>query len=357
VARLARSPLLLAVVIALVPAVVLAVVAGPLRHRAVDPTAAVATPAPAPSPTSPQAPRPQPLPSIIAPDVSSLGAPGEFGRIDVVGYDHHGDVSIATYALAAPPPTLPSSLPVWHLRGFAPGDTSTLQSRIGVAPPSPPFPGDGPDGKIDAALAQLSAGGGTAATLFTIGVQPKDETSAITAATSVLSDLGLLPQNVSAAATSTTEGPTPTPVWQVSFTHRPIEGIPVGFGAGTGVAEVDVSTLGNVTRLWVDAPALDGGAAYPLRSVAEAWDDVRGGHWFDECCWVNTGGGGAPARLGFRADTVELVYEQTNPPPMKLVPMYVFTDSKNRLSLAVPALRAADLSEPGGFRLVEPGSQ
>jgi hypothetical protein len=177
------------------------------------------------------------------------------------------------------------------------------------------------------------------------------------AATSrVLADLGLFPQNADATAFAT--GDTMTPGWIVTYTRRAIGGVPVGFGLlHQGIAEMQITELGNVTRVSVDNPAVDGGAPYPLRTWREAWADVSRGHWFDECCYVNTGGGGPSKPLAFRADRITLVYEAVGFPSSYLVPMYVFTDSHNEdAALSVPALRLADLSEPGGFRLTEPGA-
>jgi hypothetical protein len=247
---------------------------------------------------------------------------------------------------------MPSSLPVWRLRGFVSADVSELEGRLGVAPSTPEFPGDKPDGRIDVGQAQLATG--SVNTLLTVATQPKDETSAIAAATRVLSDLGLAPQNADVAATAVEEGR--TALWRVTYTRRAIAGIQVGFGLQDAtVAEVDITQLGNVTRVAVDDPALDGGSPYPLRTWQEAWAEVQGGHWFDECCQVYTGGGAATA-TPFRADTVSLVYEQVGSMVMRLVPMYVFADVEQHLSLAVPALQLSDLAEPGGFRLSQPGA-
>jgi hypothetical protein len=108
------------------------------------------------------------------------------------------------------------------------------------------------------------------------------------------------------------------------------------------------TSTGAVTSLTVDAPAVAGGAQYPLRSVQDAWNEVSGGRWFSACCDLSMPAGGPP--LAFRADRVSLAEVELGAPQMLLVPMYVFTDSAQRLSLTVPALTAADLSEPGGFR-------
>jgi hypothetical protein len=70
---------------------------------------------------------------------------------------------------------------------------------------------------------------------------------------------------------------------------------------------------------------------------------------------VFTGAAPGPSKVAFRADTVSLVYEAAGIPARFLVPMYVFTDSRDQLALSVPALQPADLAEPGGFRLTQPG--
>jgi hypothetical protein len=338
---LRRSPLLLAVVLALIPAIALAVLIGPLRHRATSPTSIV-TPAP----------RPTALPLLIARDNTSIGAARAFGPIDVTGYDHHDGVSIARYALAATPGPLPSSLPVWRLRGFVKADVSALEAQLGVAPSTPEFPGDKPDGRIDVGQAQVATG--SVSTLLTVATQPSSDTTAIAAVARLLSELGLTPQNADVAVTATEERN--TPLWHVSYRRQPIEGVAVGFGLfRQTVAEVDITSFGSVTRVAVDDPALDGGSQYPLRTWQDAWTDVSRGQWFDQCCQVYTGGT-AKTAAPFHADTVSLVYEQVGAVAMRLVPMYVFTDSLQHLSLATPALQLADLSEPGGFRLTQPGA-
>jgi len=333
-----RSPLLLAAVLALVPIVALVVALGPLHHA--TPTA---TPQPQGQATASS------LPQLVVADRFDLAAPRAFGPVDVTGIDEHAQVDITGYTLAAGLPALPTSAPVWRLRGFAEVNTTALQARLGVSPPTPEFPGDKFDGLIDLSQGRVSAGGGSTTTMVNAGVQPTDAGSAITAAGRVLSELGILPQNADARALHTVDG------WDVAYARRPIQGIPVGVDAS--VAQVDISPLGNVTRLFVDAPSLDGGAPYPLRSVQDAWADVSRGHWLAECCAGSTGAPPGSARVAFHADTVSLAEVQLDPPAMLLVPMYVFTDTAQHLSLTLPALQAADLSEPGGFRLTEPGAQ
>jgi hypothetical protein len=352
---LRRSPLLLAVVLALIPAVALAVILGPLRHR----TTPVANPTPtfAPEPSLSPTARTTPLPALIARDDSSIGAARAFGRIDVSGYDLRDNVSISGYTLTATPPAHPpAELPVWRLRGFVSADISGLEARLGVAPTTPEFPGDKPDGRIDVGQAQVAAGNGNLNTLLTVASRPNDDSQAVAAVARLLAELGLTPQSADAAVRSRESGPTVT--WDIAYTRRAIDGIPVGFGlaGGTEVADVQITELGNVTRLSVDAPALDGGSRYPLRTWQDAWSDVSRGHWFDECCEVFTGGGGPRTATPFRADSVSIVYEQVGTTAMHLVPMYVFGDSASKLALAVPALQAADLAEPGGFRLTQPGA-
>jgi hypothetical protein len=335
--RLTRSPLLLAVALALVPVLALAVALGPF-HRAARPSIAVASPHPSASAG---------LPQLIVADRFDLAAPRAFGPVDVTGIDHHGQVAITSYTLAATPPALPGTAPVWKLRGFADAPTA-LQARLGVSPPTPEYPGDKFDGLIDPSQARVSAGDGTA-TLVDSGVAPTDVASATAAAAHALAALGLSPQNADARALRTTGG------WEVVYQRRPVAGIAVGVGGD--VAEVELTAQGAVTRLFVDALSLDGGVFYPLRSVQDAWAQVSGGGWFDECCAAFTGAAPGPLQVAFRAVSVSLAEVQLDEPgALLLVPMYVFTDSAHRLSLTVPALTAADLVRPGGFTLTEPGA-
>jgi hypothetical protein len=251
---------------------------------------------------------------------------------------------------------MPSSLPVWKLRGFLAGaDTAELIARLGIHPQTTPVAGTASDGSIDAAQASVAAGNGTFTTVISTGIQPASDTAAMSVASKVLADLGLFPQNADATASDATD--METPGWYVTYTRRPIDGVPVGYGYwGHDVASMAVSRLGDVARFNVDNPSVDGGASYPLRSWRDAWSDVSRGHWFDECCEVNTGGGGPMQNPVFRADTVSLVYQPIGTPATYLVPMYVFADSNLGVSVDVPALRLADLAEPGGFRVTEPGA-
>ena len=355
-----RGPLGLAVIVALLPLVwaTHATWTAPFRHTA-SPTAtasalAQATAWPTPRPT----PTPTPLPSLIVPDHLDLGAPRAFGRIDITGYDYRGQIDIGSYTLVSTPKSMPSSLPVWKLRGLATAvDTSPLAARLGIHAPSTPLPtGATPDGRISVAEGLVWAGSGNVTTILNAGTQPADDKSAIAAVARVLSDLGIMPQNADATAIGRDDGSTPT--WDVRFTRRPIQGVTVGFGLWyQGAADVQITQLGNITRLSVDGAAVDGGASYSLRTWREAWADVSRGHWFDECCYVNTGGGGPSEPLAFHADRVALVYEAVGFPASYLVPMYEFIDThKNDAALTVPALRLADLSQPGGFRLIQPGA-
>lgn len=341
--RLPRSPLALAVLIAVVPVAALAVTLG--LHRAPAPPRTVASA----SPTSAA------LPRLVVDDRFDLAAPRALGRIDVTGIDHHGRITITSYSLAATGTALPESAPVWRLRGFAEVPTTALQARLGVSPPTPEFPGDKFDGLIDLSEARVSAGGAAGTALLDAGAQVTDAGTAVSAVTRVLSQLGLAPQNVDTHA-GAVAGDSPEPSWQVTYTRRDVDGIPAGFGLSPPAAQVDISALGNVTRIDIDDPAVDGGAPYRLRTVQDAWQDVSRGHWFDECCAAFTGAAPGPATTAFRGDRVSLAEVQLDAPAMLLVPMYVFTDSTQRLSLTVPALEAADLSEPGGFRLTEPGA-
>jgi hypothetical protein len=354
-----RGPLALALVIALLPLVwaTRAAWTAPFRHTAThtsQPTPAAvadATANPTPRPT----PRPAPLPAMLATDRFDLGAPRAYGRIDVAGASHYGDVDISGYKLAVTPPSMPSSLPVWKLRGFLPGaDTAELIARLGIHPQATPVAGTMSDGSIDAAQASVAAGNGTFTTVISTDTQPASDTAAMSVASTVLADLGLFPQNADATASDATD--METPGWYVTYTRRPIDGVPVGYGLwGHDVASMAISQLGNVARFNVGNPSVDGGASYQLRSWRDAWSDVSRGHWFDECCVVNTGGGMMPASV-FRADTVSLVYQPIGTPAAYLVPMYVFADSNLGISVDVPALRLADLAEPGGFRVTEPGA-
>jgi hypothetical protein len=359
--RRVRNPLVLAAALALVPVSALAVMFGPARHGASLPRTGVATPTPtAPTTriTATPAPSLAPLPSLVVADRFDLGAARAYGRIDIVGDDYRHDISIGSYAMAATPPSMPSSLPVWKLRGFATTvDTAALAVRLGIQAPSTPLsPGSSPNGRIAVAEGSVSAGSGIESTILNTGSQVGDDKAAVAAVARVLSDLGISPQN--ADPTVSAMGDVRTPTWEVRFTRRHINGIPVGFGLlDQGVADVQITQFGNIARLSVDEPAVDGGALYSLRPWREAWAEVSRGHWFSECCYVNTGGGGRADPLAFRADRVSLVYEAVGFPATYLVPMYVFTDSHNDdAALTVPALRLGDLSEPGGFRLVEPGA-
>ncbi len=343
--RLPRSPLLLAVVVALVPITVLAVALG-LHGRPRQP---VATPTPSPSATA----RSARLPQLVVADDATLGAPRAFGPLDVTGIDHHADLPIARYTFAAGAPSLPDTAPVWNLRGFANLPTTALEARLGVSPPTPEFPGDKFDGLIDISQGRVSVASGTQAASLNAGARVTDDASAVTAVTQLLDGLGLMPQ--SATATAAVSEPLPVTTWRVTFMRRPIEAIPVGFAGSDAAAQVDITALGAITRLVVDAPSLAGGSRYPLRGVQDAWQEVSRGHWFDECCDVFTGAAPGPTPIAFRADSVSLVEYQLDAPQMRLVPVYVFTDSAAQLSLAIPALQARDLSEPGGFRLVQPG--
>jgi len=351
-----RSPLLLAGVLALVPAVALAVMLGPMHHGV--PPQAVASPAPSPLRTPRPTPTPAPLPPLLLADRFDLAAARSFGRIDVTGYDHRGDVDISGYALAVTAtPALPAQVPVWKLHGFADGaNVSALLTRMGIDPATAtPVLGADDGWHVDPAAAQVSAGISDDGALTNAGMQPGDDGEAITAVSRALRSLGLMPQNADATASSR-QGSTTT-IWTVGFARNPIGGVAVGFGSFTsGVASVEVTAAGNVPRLSVDEPSVDGGAVYPLRSWRDAWSDVARGHWFDECCDVNTGGGGPPHPVIFRAGSVSIAYEQVGSGAGVLVPMWVFRDSTAQLSLAIPALRLADLSEAGGFRLTQPGT-
>jgi hypothetical protein len=348
-----RNPLLLALALPLVPAVALAVILGTRHTTTASRPAATASPSAAPTPTP--RPTPAPMASLLVPDRFDLGTPRAFGRIDVVGFDHRSNVDVKSYSLSAAPPAFPSMLPVWKLRGFAPGaDTKTLLARIGADPRATPnIPGTDQGWRLDAANAQLSAGISDDDVLVATNRAVTDDSTAMATAARVLRDLGLLPQNAGASATSW-EARTTT--WDVEYARHAIDGVPVGFGSFTDtIASVQIDSMGNVSRLLFDEPSVDGGAAYPLRDWREAWSEVSRGRWFDECCMVNTGGGGPAHPIAFRATRVSLAYEQVGNGASMLVPMYVFADSAAQLSFALPALRLTDLAEPGGFKLTEPG--
>jgi len=349
-----RSPLTIALIVATLPAVwatrgAWSAPFHPTASRTALPTTGAAR-TPAPTTATPW-PR---LAQLLAADDFTLGAPRAYGRLDVVGFDHSYDAGISGYKLSATPPSLPQSLPVWKLHGFVDGAaTAPLAARLGIHPPATPLPPDATEnGRIDPAAATVTAGVGGATTAFTVADHPASDTAALAAASQALVDLGLFPANADAAATPTTD--TGTDGWAITYTRRSIGGVSSGFGLwNTEVASMEMDIYGKVTRFDVDAPSVAGGSTYQLRPWRDAWTEVSRGHWFDECCDVNTGGGGPPLSPAFHADKVSVVYEQV---AMYLVPMYEFTDTAGKLSLTVPALRLADLAEPGGFRLTQPGA-
>jgi hypothetical protein len=276
-----------------------------------------------------------------------IGGARAYGRIDVRGFSRDGQVIIQHYALVAPRRSLPTSLPVWRLRGFSNADTGPLAKVLGVNQKSGSSPAGINRGAASVHSSSPSAG---------VSAEPTDDASAIGEVTVMLDRLGILP--LASDATAMDESAPPHSQWEVSFARRPIDGIPVGLGSDNAVALVRLADLA-VSDMWVSAPAIDGGSPYPLRTVQDAWSDLARGHWFDECCEVYTGGDGGPDKLSFHADQVSLVYEDAvglpDAAPGYLVPFYAFTDSQAKVSLTVPALQSTDLSEAGGFSVVEPG--
>jgi hypothetical protein len=353
-----RSPLLLAALIAVGPLVwaTHGMWLAPFRHTVATPqtgaapkVAAHATPTPSPTP------EPQ-LPMLAVADRLDLGAERAFGRIDVRGYAHYHDVSIQRYALAATPGAMPASLPVWKLRGFSAADVRPLQRRLGMN--SSPMPaGQCCADELDPATATVRAGSAGNVDVFNLGVVPTGGPDIAAALTRMLTRLGIPAHDADFSASD--YGDASRADWYVSFVRKPLQGVPVGLGNADTLVSAEVDGHGNVSRFTVTEQAVDGGAVYPLRTWREAWNEVSRGHWFDECCEVFTGGSGGPHKVAFRADKVSLVYEavgstlRTNE---YLVPCYAFTDSAAPdLVLSVPALRLADLAEPGGFTVTEPG--
>ncbi len=340
-----RNPGVIALVVALLPAVSLAVWLGPVRaltsHRGVPMMAAVtASPLPTPAPT----PRPTPLPVLPVADRLDVFAPRAYGRIDVrasVPLESAGvemDFPVAGYSLDTTPPHFPTSLPVWKLRGFSSANTMGLARMLGLPTTGTPIPGD----DVDVARGEVR----DTNTHLPASTAPTAE-QAVAAATEVLRQLGVSPFNAHQPITHAF-GDAPYREWQVSFLRDPLAGVQVGLDPDAQ-ASLMVEETGYVSSVEIHEQAVDGGSMYPLRDWHEAWSDIMHRNWTVLCCLGPHGNPTttttAPGDSGYRlrVSKVYLYYEESDTDPDLLVPFYAFQDSRYGIEFAAPALRNADV--------------
>ena len=304
-----------------------------------------ASPSPRPSPTPHW-----PLARLAASDQLDLGVARAYGAIDITGTPTSFDF-ISGWSLATTPTNLPTTLPVWRLRGFIRADVSALAEKLTLPVIGRPgVVGGTTMGEIDAARALVSG----PSTLHADHTVMTDE-EAVSTVSAVLFQLGIPALDGDPHVQRISDGaPSGSQMWQVQFVHRPVQGVPVGLRHNQLVAGATVDANGAVSNLEVHEMAVDGGSAYPLRPWREAWAEVTKGHWFDLCCGMSTGGDPVTP-MRFRADKVELIDVQVDSSTTSyLVPFYLFTDTRDDLVVDVPALRLDDLAEPGGFQVTQP---
>ena len=90
---------------------------------------------------------------------------------------------------------------------------------------------------------------------------------------------------------------------------------------------------------------LAGGSLYPLRPVASAIAQVRGGHFYEASGIANNG----PVTIDrLDIDSITLVYHDLGFVSVQAyyVPMYKFTDSKQQVSVYYPAVTDDYLAWP-----------
>jgi hypothetical protein len=333
-----RNPLMLALLIALVPAVSLAVWLGPLRHA---PSRSTAVASPAPLPVATASPEPTPLPQLAQADMLTLVVPHAYGRLVVQGIPPAAEIPAAGYALATTPSAFPTALPVWKLAGFAPRDTSGLAAALGLPVTGSPTPGDDLDAAHAAARATI--------TRIPVTGTVRSENDAISAADTALHEMGVPPLN--AALEVSSRGTAPNREWSVAYPRHLLDGVRVGLDPEYAAA-LTIEESGFITSVDIHEEAVDGGSTYPLRDWHEAWADVQHHRWAALCCPGPNGNPGGPSNVPgapdyrLRVDRVYLYYEESQPSasgPDYLVPFYAFEDSRNQFSVGVPALRSADV--------------
>jgi hypothetical protein len=182
---------------------------------------------------------------------------------------------------------------------------------------------------------------------FKLTPAPADPADAARLARAFLVERGLLPpEDRSTPTVIHNTPPAPNvPFYSIHF-PRFIQNVP-SYGFWAPGVSLQVQDSGDVTFLEIVHRPIASGWKYAIRSQADAWQQVKAGHWYVADGTANNG------RIDvakFVADRVELCYRESevNDEQPFLAPMWCFTDTTTSagfpLRLYYPALLDADLN-------------
>ena len=301
--------------------------------------AAIKTPTPTPPPGTPT-PRPTVFPDVFAPDDSSLGPSGSLGTIPLppaYGGRPGLQLDLRLAPGAAPSSPLPTTLPVWRLRGL-----EVLAPQVALRFPitgDAQLSSDGtwfwPDGlrvKPDAGAVMWTRN--TAVPNPRLSGTPRDGASAGTLAAQWLRDSGMPPPDGAVAIIVQTSNGAGAAFaeWTVTWQRIPLSSKPYPVGSTT----IRVSADGTVREVEVDHPRIAGGAPYPLRAWQQAWADARAGRW------LRVQGGSLsdppPGGQTLTITLADVTLEYVEEPGQFAVPVYAFHEKDSPLEVLVTAL-------------------